>query len=88
MEDKNCGKINKETGVSIGLLLLVAGFIGTGIFLAGQMSADIKTNAENVVENRASIQHISEQINDLPTRREIQEMKTDIKAIKDFLMNK
>jgi hypothetical protein len=90
MEDKDCDKniIDKQTGVSIGLLLIVAGFIGTGIFLAGQMSADIKTNAENVAENRSSIQHISEQISDLPTRMEIQEMKENIKAIRDFLMDK
>lgn len=93
MEEKNCRKVNKETTISIGIVLTIVGLIGSGIFIAGRVTGDINNNTKNIEANRQNIQSIKEDINSLPTRQEFRNLQAqveitnkNINEIKNFLM--
>jgi len=93
MEEKNCRKVNKETTISIGIVLTIIALIGSGIFIAGRITGDIHNNSKKIDNNKQNIQSIKEDIQGLPTRQEFKNLQNqveytnkNISEIKNFLM--
>ncbi len=92
--DSDCRRvITKETGVSIGLIIVIVSAVLYGVYYFGKIHGQVNTNVKKIDNNQRTIQELKGSIDNLPTRREFQNLRGQVEVtnkrleeLKNYLM--